>query len=179
MILYSFFLKANIYRPNIIELLNPRRADARVIHGMLGTLGQLFDDINAPIATPKSVKRLRVRDCESGHYEVFDTEVGEWVHLTEELYNRIPRTFTFAPRPENAGMELDYFVRGCGLVKHSFVWSVNPIPRDVFEKVASNMNITWCGRYTLTPWFPRVQNLGRMMHGFYIMDDDDWRKIYK
>lgn len=131
-----------------MDLIDPRGADSRIIHLMLGNLGQLFDDFNAPISTPKFASRLRVRDYDSDQHEVFDTVLGEWVPLTEELYNRIPKTYTFAPRPENIEMEMDCFVRGCGLLKHSFVWSVNSIPKEDFEKVASNANIAWCGRYT-------------------------------
>lgn len=75
-------------------------------------------------------------------------------------------------------MEIDYFIRGCGLLKHQFIWSTDAVSKENFAKIASNTNVAFCGRYTLTPWFPQIQKLGRMTRGFYMIDDDDWLKIY-
>lgn len=162
-----------------MKLLSPKGAQERVIHIMIGTLGQLFDDITAPIAIPKSARKLRVYDCEKEEHQIFDTHANQWIKLSKELYDSIPNTFTFAPRPTNLDMELDYFVRGCGLLKHSFIWSLDSIPKSVFEKIASKSNTDCRGRYTLTPWLPPISRLGRMERGFYVMNNADWMIIYE
>lgn len=174
-ILWILYLMFQSY---ILDLLNPHCAEKRVIHKIFGNLGELFMDLNAPIAIPKGSNKLRLIDLKTGQYQVFDTQDNKWLTLNQELLDSIPKTYTYAPRPQNVDMELDYFVRGCGLVKHHFIWSVDALPKDDFAKITSNTNIAWRGRYTMTPWMPRIQNLGRMSGGFYELDNDDWAKIY-
>lgn len=161
----------------ILELLCERGAEARVIHSYCGQLGQLFDDFEAPISTPRGADCLRI--LVDGQYWVFDVIEDKWIPLTEQLLDSIPKTYTFAPRPSMVEMEMDYFVRGSGLLKHSFVWSVDAIPKELFAKVASMNNKKFHGRYTVTPWLPRIANLGRISSGWYIVDDEDWAIIYE
>lgn len=149
-----------------------------MIHSFLGDLGQLFVNLNEPIAIPKGTNKIRVWDNDNQENQVYDTEADEWVTLSQSLYNSIPYTYTFAPQPQNVDMEIDFFARGCGLLKHSFIWSTDSIPKNNFAKIASNVNIAWRGRYTVTPWFPSIHSLGRMMNGYYVMEDTDWQKIY-
>lgn len=165
-----------MYQPNILELLGPREKEARVFHVMLGTLGQLFQDLNAPITSPKLTNKIVVEDEHSGKKEIFDNFENRWVSM--KVLEGIPSTFTFVPKPSNVLMELDYFLRGAGLVKHSYVWATNSIPVDVFYDIRSDRNNFFRGRYTVTPWLPQIATLGRMSNGFYEIDDDDWQLIF-
>lgn len=162
----------------MLEILSPNGAQKRMLHTVLGYLGQLFQNFDDPVTAPKGSRKLFVFDETKQRYEVFDNVLGEWIPLDLELYNNIPETYTFAPKPETIEMELDYFVRGAGLLKHNFVWAVDAIPPDIYRKVRSGTNQAYRGRYTLTPWLPQIAGLGRMECGFYSIDEDDWQKTF-
>lgn len=171
-----FSIQAHSYEPDILKLLGPREPEERVVHTLLGTLGQLFQDFDAPIATPKCTNKIIVEDAYSGRMEIYDNFENRWTSL--KVLESIPSTFTFAPKPTNLLMELDYFLRGAGLVKHSFVWASESIPVDVFYDIRSDRNNFFRGRYTVTPWLPKISNLGRMSDGFYEIDDMDWKLTF-
>lgn len=170
---------AQLSTKHLAKLLDGRKkgAEERAIHLMTGTLGQLFVDLNAPICKLRGANDWYIEDTD-GQRAVFDTVTGKWVPLTKQLINIIPDTYTFAPRPENVSMELDYFVRGSGLINHSFVWSNPSIPKDLYAVVVTHTNFNFHGRYTVTPWVPKMKNLGRMVKGFYVVSDDDWNFLY-
>lgn len=162
--------------PTIIELLKKNGSEARLIYMYSGRLGQLFTNFGAQISTPIGTNLVYVEN--NGQRMVFDNMVNAWVPLTEALLESIPNTYTFAPRPESTEMEMDYYARGCGLLKHSFVWSMVQIPKELFAKVATNENIKFRGRYTVTPWLPHISQLGRLIKGWYVIEDDDWTILY-
>ncbi|XP_055307484.1 uncharacterized protein LOC129571693 [Sitodiplosis mosellana] len=153
-------------------------AEARAMHELTGTLGQLFDGLDNPIASPIGTNDIFVWDQHKDAYLVYDNFTEDWVKLTNSLYESIPPTYTMVPRPQNVQMEMDYFVRGVGLLKHAYVWSIDGIPKDVFPKIASTSNAFYRGRYTVLPWMPNVHSIGRMEKGFYVLDDEDWEKLY-
>lgn len=104
----------------LLDLLSPNGQNQRLFHAVNGTLGQLLTNIEGPISRPKDADFWFVKNAE-GQREVYDTSISQWVLLTDELLESIPKTYSFVPRPENAEIGLDYFVRGSGLLKHSFV----------------------------------------------------------
>lgn len=103
----------------LADLLNARGAEKRAIHANSGTLGQLFDDLNAPISKVRGANDWYIEDS-NGQRVVFDKLTDEWVPLTKSFLKITPDTYSFVPRPENVQMELDYFVRGGGFINHSF-----------------------------------------------------------
>lgn len=161
-----------------MELLHPKGGVKRTMHTMLGTLGQLFINFDAPIARTLGSDRIRARDEGSCQAEVFDNAIGEWIPMTPELFEAIPRTYTFAPQPDSVLMELDYFVRGAGLLKHAFVWATNSIPAETYCMVRCDTNKKFRGRYTVTPWLPSIHNLGQNIGGDYFISDEDWDVIF-
>lgn len=167
-----------MYRPQIFEMTSPQGGEERTVHTMLGRLGQLFRHFDRPISTPRGANQFRVFDNTNGRFEVFDKVLNNWVALDDEMLEHIPHTYTFAPKPVNKHMELDYFVRGVGLLKHSFIWSTKSIPKDHFALLKSIKNRDFNGRYTVTPWLPQIENLGRLEHGFYVIHTDDWLLTY-
>lgn len=175
-------LQANLYDTNVLELLSPHGdgAEACVLHTYFGILGQLFKDLNEPITAPKGANNIAVHCHETGKSRVFDTIECRWITLNKLLIESIPPTFTFAPKPTSVDMELDYFLRAAGLIKHSFVWSTDSIPVETFYNVRSDRNNFFRGRYTLTPWLPQIGTLGHMTkYGFYCIDDEDWVKAFQ
>lgn len=131
-------------------------AEARAIHEIIGTLGQLFDGLDNPIASPIGTNDIFVWDHHKEAYMVYDNSTEDWVKLTSSLYESIPPTYTMVPGPQNVPMEMDYFARGVGLLKHEYVWSIDGIThgitKNVFAKIASKSNAFYRGRYTVLPW---------------------------
>lgn len=156
----------------------PSERRRRLRHTMHGNLGELFRNFDDPISKPRGSNSLVIHDMETDIREIYDNVNEEWIPLTNDLRERIPPTFTFAPRPINVFMELDYFVRGAGLLNHSYIWSVDSIPRENFGKFQSNTNAAFRGRYTVTPWYPQIQTLGKLENGFYVINELDWHKIF-
>lgn len=162
---------------DLTKLLSGLSSEDRALYSNFGTLGQLFNNFDGPVATPKNANNW-VFFGSDGKPSVYDTWEKKWVPLTNQLFNIIPNTYTFAPRPENVAMELDYFVRGSGLINHSFVWSHPSISKNEYGLVATHTNITNHGRFTVTPWVPHMNQLGRMQKGFYVLEHEDWNFIY-
>lgn len=160
----------------IISLLKEDGAEDRLIFLYAGQVGQLFANFGGQISTPHGTNEVFVE--RNGQRIVFDNVLDTWVPLTEKLLETIPNTYTFAPKPESREMEMDYFARGCGLIKHSFVWSMDQIPKDLFAKVASNTNIAFRGRYTVTPWLPHISRIGQLINGWFVTEDDDFKVLY-
>lgn len=161
-----------------MDLLDPEKGVNREFHTEIGVLGQLFLNFDAPIAKTKGYDRIWGFSEGSRQPEVYDNTIGEWIPMTVELFHSISPTYTFAPKPHSILMELDYFLRGAGLVKHSFVWATESIPKDTFAKVRSVTNQQFRGRYTVTPWFPQIQTLGRQIGGEYVITEEDWDKMF-
>lgn len=91
---------------------------------------------------------------------MFDRRFGAWIPFNDEI---VPWTYTLAPKPKNRFDELDYFIRGGGLIKHKFIWlpeSTNTLTFEQFEKLKSNRNMKMHGRYTMTPHIPMITNNG-------------------
>lgn len=107
---------------------------------------------------------------------VYDNVVNSWVY--KRLYE-IPRTYTFAPYPEDVYMELDYFVRSAGLVNHRFVWSSNQhgIPFDLYMGIRSNINKEMRGRYTQCKGLPKIGGLMHKTMDEVVMSQEDIRFI--
>lgn len=160
--------------PNDIRtLLNEDACEERVLYTFLAPFGMLFDDFYGIMTAPVQSKNF----CSPNDFKrnIYDKVSGKWVDFTQELYEIIPKTFTFAPRPVNIEMEMDYFVRSFGLPKHHFVWSnkLDGIPKEIFAGIRSVKNGMFRGRYTFTPWLPQIEKLGRLYSGFYMCEDDD------
>lgn len=162
-----------------MDLLNPKNESTRVFHAGIGLFGQLFLNFDDPIVKTKGHDRIWGFTVGSHQPQVFDNTISDWIPMTVELFQSIPPTFTFAPKPDSVMMELDYFLRGAGLVKHSFVWATESIPVDTYAKVRSVTNQQFRGRYTVTPWFPPIQTLGRQVGDDYIIADEDWDKMFE
>lgn len=171
-------IQDDLLQSTVLKLLDPKTSNARVFHSLFGHVGQLFQNFDEAIAIPKGNTRMKIIDPNRNQNEVFDNNANQWVPLTDDLFRSIPKTFTFAPKPVNVDMELDYYVRGAGLIKHSFIWATDAILKEHFSKIASNKNKEFIGRYTLTPWMPKISNLGRMLNGWYVIDDEDWEVMY-
>lgn len=92
--------------------------------------------------------------------QIFDTVEKKWIPFTEELLLSIPHTFTYAPRPINNAMQVDYYIRACGLPKHVFIWAVDRIPRNHYGLIRS-CGQQFIGRYTFTPQLPSIKEIGR------------------
>lgn len=168
---------ANIPTKSLAKLLDIKGAEERAIHLNNGVLGQLFVNLDAPVSKVKGANQWYIEDTD-GQPAVYDTWTDKLVPLTKQIINIIPETYTYAPRPQNVDMELDYFVRGSGLINHTFIWSSPSIPKDIFATFATHTNFSFLGRYTVTPWVPKINNLGQMVNGFYVMEDEDWVFMY-
>lgn len=156
----------------------PSESRRRRMHVRHGYLGQLFTDFNNPIAKTKG-PGFSICDYDSENSEIYDNVIEEWVPLTTDLYRSIPQTYTFAPQPDHVQMEMEYFIRSAGLLNHSFIWSTISIPRENYLKIRSFTNAAFRGRYTVTPWFPQIDTLGKVEHGFYVINTDGYRIIYR
>lgn len=162
---------------SMLNLLIPRGGYLRKQYHSYGQLGDLFNNFHEPISAPIGADRINVKfDAKP---MVYDSVAREWIPFTNRLFDDIPPTFTFAPRPIGLVMELDYFVRSAGLVKHSFVWSIDSIPRDLFGRICCQTNIDFRGRYTFTPWLPDIRSMGVLENsGAYSVSAEDLAKTY-
>lgn len=188
---FIFFIRTNLVSANIVqmaafielsipEMLHQHAGSFRYQYTFYGRFGSLFTNIDEPIAKPAGADQLRLVDINGNVQNViFDTEYDEWVPLTAELLHQIPETFTYAPKPISCEMELDYFVRSAGLIKHAFIWSGDAISRNDFAKIRSQSNAIYRGRYTLTPWLPQIGTLGVLDEiGIYAISEGDRAKMY-
>lgn len=91
--------KAGVYRTNIAMLLMPSEGRRRLRHTMHGNLGELFRNFDDSISKPRGSNSLVVHDMETDVPEIYDKVNKEWIPLTNDLRERIPPTFSFAPRP--------------------------------------------------------------------------------
>lgn len=172
------FNRENGYPNDIRDLVKKDGADERVLYSLLAPLGMLFPYFLDPIGVPSQSENFCLPN--GPKRKIFDQEVGEWIWFNAELYESIPNTYSFAPRPIDVHMEMDYFVRSFGLPKHHFIWSDGSkgILREHFGLVRSIQNGKFHGHYTLTPWLPSIKNLGRLMSGFYVTDNEDYEAIF-
>lgn len=153
----------------------------RAQYALLGLpLGYLFNRFDENISNPKG--QQVVCSWKPGR-QIYDTEKGDFVPYTETLIDNIPKTFTFAQRPENAEQEVEYYVRSVSLPKHSFYWSNSMneagIPFGEYAAIKGFTNKAYRGRYTLTPNLPGIKKLGHYNEfGFYVMDEEDWDLLF-
>lgn len=85
---------------------------------------------------------------------MYDNIFNEWVPFDP---NNVPWTYSYAPRPRSTLMELDYFLRSVGLIKHKYIWVDHPergIHREIFAMIASRTNKEFLGRFTVTVAMP-------------------------
>lgn len=164
-------------------LLDKNGAEERLLYALLAPLGMLFSGFYAEIGKPIQSEYFCAPD--GLERKIFDKGYGEWFWFTDELYESLPKTFTFAPRPIDVNMEMDYFARSFGLSKHHFIWSdnVESIPREHFAALLSKKNDMFHGRYTFTPWLPQIERLGRLefvTNDFrhYVADEEDSDAIF-
>lgn len=150
-------------------MVNARTADERLTYMIFGRLGQLIPSLTGPNATGAIINDFVTHNVGQDVLnadpivDVFDTEQKRWVRV---LFNDIPWTYSFVPKPHNTVFELDYWVRSCGLVKHQFIWSVPSIPAATFARVSAPQNREMLGRYTTMPWLPLIKDLIRFESGF-------------
>lgn len=126
----------SLRRTNILTLLGPENGRERNYYTLFGRLGQLFRNFDDTIATPRGANNLFAVDEEAGQdgeHQVFDNVLNDWIPLTDELIRNIPETFTFAPKPFHREMELDYFVRSTGLLKHALKHRLQSKPRSILK----------------------------------------------
>lgn len=166
----------------IIRLLHSKGDMVRLHYSIFGKLGDLFRNFDGPIAIPKGTNKIVAKDEDSGESQVYDRFINQWVPFTDSLLESIPPTFSYVPKPTNLDLEVDYFVRSAGLIKHAFVWSDSHekegIPWEQFCQIRGSRNIKYRGRFTLTPWLPRIEKMARMENGCYIVSEKDWKIIY-
>lgn len=162
---------------NLIDLDGARcRGAYKFFATHLGSLFRNFDDeISIPIGNitigrwfPDNPQRM-----------IYDCFLDEWVPYTQLLFESIPPTYTFAERPINIEMELDYYLRGVCAPKHQFIWSVDAIPKDDFSKVAAELNQAYRCRYTFAPYLPWLCNMNQTENGRYVASARDLALIYK
>lgn len=137
-----------------------------------GRFGQLIDStteraafLHEPFVEIKS---------EEGNEEycAYNTKINNW-ELKKKM--DIVRTYSFLPVPQNKAMELDYFVRTCGLINHEIIWSKQQIPRSVFAQINSNTNIEAIAKFTITPWLPTAEGVCKFLgNGFMEYNDSDF-----
>lgn len=143
-------------------------------------LGFLFENFDGPISTPKGNAFLCAWRPDR---KIFDTVLNRFVAFTSHLFEEMPATFTFCPKPANAEQEVEYYVRSAGLPKHAFIWSDNIAKTGLtwrqYCSIRGETNIHFRGRYTFTPLLPQIKNLGQVNeHGFYEMDQTEWEAIF-
>lgn len=172
------FNREHGYVDDIRILINKDAAEDRVIYSLLAPIGMLFSGFLQPIGVPFQNENFCFPNAVKR--KIYDNAYGEWTWFNRDLYDSIPPTFTFAPRPIDVEMELDYFVRSFGLPKHKFIWSdgIKAIPIDQFASIFSTKNDIFRGRYTFTPWMPPIASLSKLSFGHYIIDKDDYETIF-
>lgn len=149
----------------------------RTYQSCFGQIGELFKNFDGIASRPRCNIRILAEKQTNGM--VFDNLEKEWVRLTDELIDETPPSFTYSPKPFNLDMELDYFLRSAGLIKHMYVWSVDGgIPREMYAAINSSKNKVSLGRYTVLPWAPSIKELPRIQNGFFINSANDRRIIY-
>lgn len=164
---------------SIPEVLNPNGGKLRKYYIFFGELGRLFTNFHDPIAIPKGADNIHVIDKSDKYAVIYDNFIDDWIPLTDEMIENTAKTYTYAPKPITLEMELDYFVRSAGLIKHAFIWSGNMIPRDNFAKIRNQYNANFRGRYTFTPWLPQIHSLGVLdNNSLYHISLNDRLKIY-
>lgn len=110
-------------------------------------------------------------DKETGKEVMFDNILGRWVPYEPEW---VPWTYSMATAPKNVSVELDYFVRSTALVNHKFIWAMDQIPINVFEKLKSRTNHDFIGRFVIKRWYPTVLEPGRAVGQFIERDQDEY-----
>lgn len=178
--LFVNFVQQTNYPGTLWDLIDldgaPCREAYTVFAGHLGTLFRNFDDaISIPIGNitigkwyPDEPTRM-----------IFDCFNDEWLPYTQELFQSIPPTFTFAEKPINIHMELDYFLRSVCAPKHHFVWSVDAIPQQNYALVASQLNQAYRCRYTFAPYLPWPCDIKKLENGRYNASAADLALIYR
>lgn len=122
---------------------------------MYGEIGQLINHSNGEV---KNDLKIQLHNEPDDICHVYDMTAQSW---TVKYMYPIPHTYTYAPKPNDVYTELDYYVRSVGLVNHRFIWSSDGIEMNDFAKIASKINISYHGRYTLAPDLPNIKNLVR------------------
>lgn len=145
------------------------------MYKFLAELGSMFTNFDGPIVVPIGNEIL---SAWRPNRMIFDNLEKRWIPYTKEFLESLPRTCTFVPKSTTTEMEMDYFVRACGLPKHVFIWSTNGIDRENFAWIKSGRNMEYRGRYTFTPNLPNISTLGRMEGHFYVMEICDWDIIF-
>lgn len=173
------WLKTHGFPTSILDLIDVNGAEHRILYDYLATLGSLFIGFNEAIGVPKGNTLLCTWNKMAPERSIFDTVEDKWVPFTERLYDSIPETYTFAQRPVDQQLEMDYFVRSCGLPNHRFIWSTDSISMKHYGWVISETNKLFRGRYTFTPYMPRIKNMGRIEFGFYSIENSDWDILFK
>lgn len=182
-ILVNFF-RNNRFPTSAIDLLKVDGQIERAQYGLLGLpIGFLFNNFNEPISTPRDNDWICAWMPRTNR-RIYDTWLNEWVPYTEELFNSIPKTCTFAPRPTDHEIEVEYFVRSAGLPKHVWIWSdgVQTMSRAIYLFIRGNINAEYRGRYTFTPRLPQIDGLGRWErdgpNDIYVIDTNDWEQLF-
>lgn len=130
------------------------------LYNYVGNLPNCFIGLNGPLAVLNGnrglfdLPALRPR-------QIFDNLENNWVPFTEKLLEDLPFTYTYAPRPINSVMEIDYYIHACGLPKHAFIWSTERLPMEYYGLIRSVCNQQYIGRFTFTPLLPSIKELGR------------------
>lgn len=156
----------------------------RAQYGLLNLpIGFLFRNFIGPVSTPRGNDLLCLWKPNSNR-EIYDTVLNKSVPYTKELLESIPKTYTFAPRPTDHDIEVEYFARSAGLPKHAWIWSdgVRAMTQATYGLIRSNENAEFHGQYTFTPLLPQIKSLGRWERAgpndIYVIDSDDWEKLF-
>lgn len=174
------YFQIQVYTPDFISMLSRNEETALRAYKRHYKYGRVGDLIYDP-AQPLSVKRypeIVARNDENDGYIMYDNTYNEWVPFDPD---HVPWTFTYAPAPRNAMMELDYFLRSVGLVKHKFIWVENAhrgIHRDIFTMIVNSTNRAFLGRFTVAPIMPSIfQHAEMTRNGFIEQDQSDFERF--
>lgn len=170
--------RQNGYPDDIWDLVKRDGEEDRSLYRLLAPFGHLFDGIYRSVGKPARSVIIFEAFLKEKNRKIYDNSLRDWISFSPDFFESLPMTYTFAQRPINTDMEVDYFCRSFGLPKHRFIWSddhkdgLNGVTLDLFASLKSTKNTTYRGRYTFTPWMPKIENLGTLLNGFYLPLDD-------
>lgn len=146
-------------------------------HYKHGRLGDLLYDAQLPFSV-KRFPEIRAQMPESVDFVMFDNTFDEWVPFDPK---NVPMTYTYAPRPQNVMMELDYLLRTVALVNHKYIWVDDAdygISRAVYSLIGSRTNRNFLGRFTVARNMPKIFNIAKMTaRGFIEHDQSEFERF--
>lgn len=145
-------------------------------HVRRGKLGDLIFDPESPVSV-QLYPQIVGKDADG--YKMFDRNVMEWVEYDRTI---VPWTYSYAPKPTNVMLELDYFLRSAPLVNHKYIWVDRPdergIDRNIFAMVNSITNYEFFGRFSVAPFMPPISTIATMTpNGFIEQNQSEFERF--